>query len=208
MRVERTIVCLAGVGGRPSDWDAVIPLLGRQGRVAAAPPPSGRMVLVGHSEGGVRAVRIAVGEPGRVDALVLTSSFFPPARNGRPLAVAALDFARHRAWYLHEVLARGRWPQPTRRGAGRLRSMLPLAVRPGAYHLLAGAVECPVLVVHGAHDHLVPVAFARAARARHPAWTYRELAAAGHHPHRDRPQEWAGVVCGWLDAVLAGPAPR
>jgi pimeloyl-ACP methyl ester carboxylesterase len=86
--------------------------------------------------------------------------------------------------------------------------MLPLAVRPDRYHALADAVRCPVLAVHGDADHLVPVAFARAACARHPAWRYRELAGAGHHPHRDRAAEWAALVCDWLGAVLDPPGGR
>jgi len=199
----RTIVLLAGVGGSASEWDAAAPLLGGAGRVATTPPSTGAMVLVGHSQGGVRALRMAAHDNERVDAVVLTSSFYPPARAGRPAAVAALDFARHRALYAREVVARGRRPSPTRQGAAQLRSMLPLAARPERYHALAAAVRCPVLAVHGDADHLVPVAFARAACARHPDWTYRELAAAGHHPHRDRAPEWAAVVHAWLDPVLA-----
>jgi pimeloyl-ACP methyl ester carboxylesterase len=76
--------------------------------------------------------------------------------------------------------------------------MLPLVLRPSRYHALAAGVCCPVLAVHGAADHLVPVAFARAACARHPAWTYHELVGAGHHPHRDRAAEWAWAVCDWI----------
>ena len=205
MPPDRTIVCLAGVGGAASEWDAAAPLLGRLGPVATTPPAAGQMVLVGHSQGGIRALRIAAREPARVDALVLTSSFFPPARAGRSLAVAALDFAGHRALYARAVIARRRRPSPTRRGAGQLRTMLPLALRPDRYHALAGAVACPVLAVHGDVDHLVPVAFARAACARHPAWTYCELAGAGHHPHRDRAAEWGALVCDWLGAVLDPP---
>ena len=203
MPPDRTIVCLAGVGGSASEWDAAAPLLGRICPVAMTPPAAGRMVLVGHSQGGIRALRIAAREPARVDALVLTSSFFPPARAGRPVAVATLDFARHRALYAHAIVARRRRPTPTRQGAAQLRTMLPLALRPDRYHTLAGAVACPVLAVHGEADHLVPAAFARAACARHPAWTYRELAGAGHHPHRDRAREWAALVCEWLDPIIA-----
>jgi 3-oxoadipate enol-lactonase len=198
VRPDRTIVCLAGVGGGALEWDAAAPFLRRIGRVATALPPAARLVLIGHSQGGLQALRIAVREPGRVDAVVLTSSFFPPARGGRPLGVATLDFARHRALYAREVMARGQRPRPTRRGAGQLRAMLPLALRPSRYHALAAAVSCPVLAVHGDGDHLVPVAFARAACARHPGWTYAELAGAGHHPHRDRAAQWAGIVCDWI----------
>ena len=203
MQPERTIVCLAGVGGSAFEWDAAAPALGRLGPVATAPPAAGRMLLIGHSQGGIRALQIAARQAGRIDAIVLSSSFFPPARAGRPAAAAALDFAHHRALYGREVLARGRRPSPARRGAQQLRTMLPFALLPDRYHALAEAVACPVLAVHGDADHLVPVAFARAACARHPAWTYRELAGAGHHPHRDRAPEWTALVCGWLDPVLA-----
>ena len=198
MQPDRTIVCLGGVGGAASEWDAAAPFLGRLGRVATSPPAAGRIVVVGHSQGGLEALRVAVREPGRVAAVVLTSSFFPPARAGRPLPVAVLDFARHRALYAREVVGRRRRPRPTSRGAGQLRAMLPLALRPARYHVLAAAVRCPVLVVHGDVDHLVPVAFARAACARHPAWTYAELAGAGHNPHRDGTSQWAGLVCDWI----------
>jgi pimeloyl-ACP methyl ester carboxylesterase len=198
VRPDRTIVCLAGVGGSASEWDAAAPYLGRLGPLTTAPPGTGRLILIGHSQGGLQALRIAIREPGRVDAVVLTSSFFPPARAGRPLAVAVLDFARHRALYAREVIARGRRPRPTRRGAGQLRAMLRLALRPSRYHALAAAVSCPVLAVHGDADHLVPVAFARAACARHPGWAFTELAGAGHHPHRDGAAQWAGIVCDWI----------
>jgi pimeloyl-ACP methyl ester carboxylesterase len=208
VRPDLTIVCLAGVGGSAFEWDAAAPLLGRLGHVATTLPAAGRIALVGHSQGGIGALRSAASDPARVEAVVLTSSFFPPARADRPLAVAALDFARHRALYAREVVARRRRPSPTRRGAGQLRSMLPLALRPQRFHGLAEAVRCPVLAVHGDADHLVPVAFARAGCARHPAWTYRELAGAGHHPHRDRAPDWAALVCAWLDPILTAADGR
>ncbi len=62
-----------------------------------------------------------------------------------------------------------------------------------------------MLVIHGDRDHVVPVAFARAAVTAHPAWAYRELAGAGHRPHRDRAHAWAGAATAWLTDVLAGP---
>jgi fermentation-respiration switch protein FrsA (DUF1100 family) len=52
--------------------------------------------------------------------------------------------------------------------------------------------------VHGAADHVVPVAFAHAAAVRHPAWTYREVPDAGHYLHRDGPAAWAEIVPTWL----------
>ena len=79
-------------------------------------------------------------------------------------------------------------------------SLARLGLWPAAFHRLAGAVLCPVLVIHGDRDHIVPIAFARAAVAAHPSWTFRELRGAGHHPHRDQPAAFATAE--WLGTVL------
>jgi esterase len=199
---DRTIVCISGVGGSPSEWDAVTPLLSRFAGVATTIPARGSVVLIGHSEGGVAALRIAAGQPGRIDAAVLASGFFPPARAGRSLPAAVVDYGRHRLLYLRDLAARGRRPSPSRRGIGQMASLARLGLRPAAFHRLAGAVLCPVLVIHGDQDHIVPIAFARAAVAAHPSWTFRELHGIGHHPHRDQPTAWATAVTEWLGTVL------
>jgi pimeloyl-ACP methyl ester carboxylesterase len=175
--------------------------------VATAVPEHGALILVGHSQGGVEALRIAAGQPDRVGAVILTSSFFPPARAGRSRAAAALDYVHHRVLYVRERAAGRRASRPTWRGARQMAAVARLGIRPGAYHRLAGAVRCPVLVIHGDRDHVVPVAFARAAVAAHPDWTIRELRAAGHRPHRDQPQAWADVATRWLAGVIAGSEP-
>jgi pimeloyl-ACP methyl ester carboxylesterase len=194
----KSVVCISGVGRAPGEWDAVIPLMSAFGHVAMAIPPSGSLILVGHSQGGVQALQNAARLTDRVCAVVLTSSFFPPARAGRSLGLAALDYGRHRVLYVRELAGRKRAPSPTRRGFRQIASVARLGLHPAAFHRLAAAVRCPVLVIHGDRDHVVPVTFARAAAAAHPAWTFRELEGGGHHPHRDRPQEWAGVVTDWL----------
>jgi len=199
---DRTIVCISGVGGSPGEWDAVAPLLGRLARVATIIPASGSMVVIGHSEGCVGALRIAAAQPGRVDAVVLAGGFFPPARAGRPLPAAVLDYGRHRVLYLRDLAARGRRPSPSRRGLRQMASVARLGLRPAAFHRLAAAVRCPVLVVHGDRDHVVPIAFARAAAAAHPSWTFRELHGIGHHPHRDQPAAFAAAAAGWLGTTL------
>ena len=55
----------------------------------------------------------------------------------------------------------------------------------------------PVLLVHGVHDRLVPVASARAAAGRHPHWRYAELD-AGHTPQLEVPEEVAAEIRPWL----------
>jgi pimeloyl-ACP methyl ester carboxylesterase len=198
MPEHRTIVCMSGIGAAPDEWNAVMPALSAYGPVMTIVPAAGSVILVGHSEGGVRALRIAAAQPDRVHAVVVASGFFPPARAGRPLAAAAFDYGRHRLAYVREVARRDRRPQPTRRGAGQLAALARLGLRPAAFRRLAAAVHCPVLVIHGDQDHVVPIAFARAAAAEHPAWTLRELPGAGHNPHRDRPDEWAAAVTEWI----------
>lgn len=202
--VKRTIVCRSGVGGLPREWDAVAPALAAFGVVGTAVPAQGELILVGHSQGGVEALRIACGQPDRVGAMILTSSFFPPARGGRSRAEAALDYAHHRMLYVRERAAARRAPRPTWRGLRQMAAVARLGLWPAAYHRLAGAVRCPVLVIHGDRDHVVPVAFARAAVAAHPDWAYRELPAAGHRPHHDQAQAWAAVATAWLPGALAG----
>jgi len=201
MKAERTVVCMSGVGGAAAEWDLVSPSLARFGRVSTAPPAAGPLIVVGHSQGGVRALQMAAGEPGRVEAVVLASSFFPPARAGRPLAAAAVDYGRHRIAYARELAGRRRVPSPTRRGLRQMAAVARLGLRPAAFHLLASRAGCPVLVVHGDDDHVVPVSFARAAVAVHPTWTLRALPGAGHRPHRDHPDLWADAVSAWLRSV-------
>jgi len=192
-----TLVCLHGVGGSAGEWGPAARALGDRATIVPAVPGDGRFVLVGHSFGGVEAIALASQRPERVDGLVLTGSFFPPARGGRSYAATAWDYARHRAKYLRELADRRRTPRPTPSKAGQLSKLARLAMRPLSFHAVADGVRCPVLVIHGADDHVVPVAFARAAAAVHPEWTYAEVP-GGHAVHHDRPHEWAAVVAPWL----------
>jgi esterase len=193
-------VCLHGLGGSAAEWAEAVRKL-RHDRVATAMPPGGPVVLLGHSFGGVRALQIAAAQPERVNALVLTGTFFPPARGGRTLAETALDYGRHRVLYVRDLSGRGRAPRPRPMAARRLASLARLGLRPRAFHRLADGVACPVLVVHGDLDHVVPIGFARAAAAAHPAWMLREMRAGGHCVHRDRAPEWAAIVGGWLEGL-------
>jgi pimeloyl-ACP methyl ester carboxylesterase len=183
--------------------------------VAASPEP---VVLVGHSMGAVVALRVAAERPERVRAVVLGGCFFPPARNGRGLTASVTDYGRHRVAFVREArrggvaagagdatsagdaggsAGPGGWGE--RRGTGgSLRSLVGFALQPGRFDGLARAVRAPVLVVHAADDHHVPVDFALAAAARHPAWAIRVLAGGGHHAHVMAPAAWADAVTPWL----------
>ena len=102
--------------------------------------------------------------------------------------------------------------------AERLRAIRAFAVRPGGLpdrqsaeaclgvlaeqdqrSLLAG-LACPVLVVHGSHDRVTPVAAGRALAAALPHGRLLELPGTGHAPHWTRPREVAAAIrefCAW-----------
>ena len=52
----------------------------------------------------------------------------------------------------------------------------------------------PTLLVHGAHDRVVPIAWARRAQERIPDCEFRVFSECGHLPPREHSGEFAGVV--------------
>jgi pimeloyl-ACP methyl ester carboxylesterase len=55
-----------------------------------------------------------------------------------------------------------------------------------------------VLLLHGTHDRLVPIASARQAAKRLPHWTFVELD-TGHIPQIEAPQLVADEMVKWLN---------
>jgi pimeloyl-ACP methyl ester carboxylesterase len=72
-----------------------------------------------------------------------------------------------------------------------------------AYRRAISAVRCPVLVLHGTLDRLIPVAAARMVARAHPAWSLVVLPGVGHVPQLEAPQSCAAEIREWL-----GPAGR
>lgn len=60
------------------------------------------------------------------------------------------------------------------------------------------AIGQPVLLLHGKHDRLIPIASAHQAAKRLPHWTFRELE-AGHVPQMEAPQLVADEMVKWLN---------
>jgi pimeloyl-ACP methyl ester carboxylesterase len=74
-----------------------------------------------------------------------------------------------------------------------------------SYRRAVGSVTCPVLLLHGERDRLVPVALARAAARAQPAWSVHVLPGLGHLPMLEAPDQTAELITGWLDsAITAG----
>jgi pimeloyl-ACP methyl ester carboxylesterase len=68
-----------------------------------------------------------------------------------------------------------------------------------------GAVQSPVLVVHGRADRLVPLVLVESAQRRRPDWTF-ELLDCGHIPPLETPDRLVDVVRTWLAGVPVASA--
>ena len=121
-----------------------------------------------------------------------------------PLAVAADVVARHLKLADQRVTFAG----AERDFATALRSVVATASYPGrrAYRRQIGSITCPVLLIHGTGDRLVPIAVARAAARANPSWSLAELAGVGHVPQLEAPAETARVITGWLRTAGRGAA--
>jgi pimeloyl-ACP methyl ester carboxylesterase len=173
------------------------PDLGRGGQSDYVSPSQIRpgTILVGHSLGALLALRLASGSQS-VHGLIMTSGFYPPARNGQGYAAAWGDYARHRV-AVAGALASQR-ARPRRGGVRALASMAGLGLRPARFHRLATGVRVPVLVIHGSEDHYVPIGFMHAATRRYQLWDVTVLAGAGHNIHVDQPDDWLDITIPWL----------
>lgn len=63
------------------------------------------------------------------------------------------------------------------------------------------ALGCPVLLVHGTHDRLVPYAAAVRMARRHPSWRFVTGRGVGHVPQIEHPAWLAEVLRRWLATV-------
>ncbi len=69
------------------------------------------------------------------------------------------------------------------------------------YRRRVRSVTCPVLLLHGERDRLVPASAARRAGHDHPSWSVVILPGVGHVPQLEAPQECAAAITEWLGAA-------
>jgi len=119
--------------------------------------------------------------------------------------VSAEVIARH----VEVAVQRAGFPGIEQDFAAALRSVVRTAGYPHgrAYRQRAGSVACPVLLIHGTEDRLVPLAAARAAARANPSWSLRVFPGVGHVPQLEVPQQTAGAILAWLGAE-GRPAAR
>jgi pimeloyl-ACP methyl ester carboxylesterase len=202
-----------------------------------------RVVLVGHSMGGVIGILHAAVEPGSVAGLVATSSPFPFVRGALPHPLAIAGFAVYDAPGLGPMMLEARTRRLDPERAVRLgfrllaadpssipdeivrltadqlrershdpdapsafgdawRSLRRLGVRRDLAERAMGGVRCPVFVLHGRRDRLVPAAYAEAALRAHPAWRGRIFPDLGHVPQMEAPGRWLAEVADWSAEAL------
>ena len=100
---------------------------------------------------------------------------------------------------LHVAAVRERQADPEAPEAflGAARSLLRLGRRPDVSARALGSVRCPVLVIHGRRDRLMPARFAEATLDRRPEWRGRFLPNVGHVPMLEAPGRWLSEVADW-----------
>jgi pimeloyl-ACP methyl ester carboxylesterase len=122
-----------------------------------------------------------------------------PARVAPDIVARHVEVARRRAAMAGDGRDFARAARSVVETAGLLRGQ--------AYRRSLRGIDCPVLLIHGQRDRLVPVAAARAVARSHPAWTLVELPDIGHVPQLEAPAETAQAIKTWLArSGTAGPA--
>jgi pimeloyl-ACP methyl ester carboxylesterase len=94
-------------------------------------------------------------------------------------------------------------PEAEREIATSARSMIAAlgSLRGGSYRRAIRAIACPVLLLHGARDRMVPIAIARAAARANRAWTLIEMSGVGHVPQLEAPGDAARAITDWLGSA-------
>ena len=157
--------------------------------------------------------------PGVGRAVVARERRQPPARQiAGVLRLCCVEPARIAADVIRqhvEVLdQRARFTGTGQDSSAAIRSVVATVSYPGrrAYQRRIHAVACPVLLIHGTGDRLVPVAAARAAATGNPCWTLAEITGVGHVPQLEAPVSTARAITGWLRgagrAAAKAAAPR
>ncbi len=140
----------------------------------------------------------------------------PEALVARILSLCCADVSRIPADIVarHVEVARRRaaFPGTGQDFAAAMRSVIG-HVRSPSYRRQLRSVGCPVLMLHGARDRLVPVAAALAAVRAQPSWSLVVFSGVGHVPQLEVPGDTARAMTEWLGsagqraAVAATPGP-
>jgi pimeloyl-ACP methyl ester carboxylesterase len=106
---------------------------------------------------------------------------------------------------LHVAVARQReaFTEVDRGTVAAMRSVIATAGLGGgqAYRRGIRSITCPVVLLHGDKDRLVPVSAARSAARANPSWSLVVLPGVGHVPQLEAPRETATAISDWLGSA-------
>jgi pimeloyl-ACP methyl ester carboxylesterase len=83
---------------------------------------------------------------------------------------------------------------------GIVGALLGMKERPDSTPALAG-IRCPVLIIHGEEDQLIPLAAAQAMQAEIPGARLTVIPQAGHLPNMEQPAQFNRAVREFLEAI-------
>ena len=168
------------------------------------------MVLVGHSLGGSVALHAAAVLGSQLQALVQVAvggGVYQP----RPFAAVrrgGAAFLRWRPGWLAQLPPAEPLASPLRADLHAARGLLACSMRRQAVHqlpLLVHRLQVPSLWIAGSKDRVMEPRYVRHLASYAPDHDLLELAGAGHLPMRQRPDQLADAIEGWLVQRLASP---
>ncbi|MGZ5370692.1 alpha/beta fold hydrolase [Aeromicrobium sp.] len=133
--------------------------------------------------------------PAEVVDRIIKLCFADPTRADPQVLAASAELVEARRWI----------PKKEASFLEAARSLMRVLVKPERYVQEMGAIDKPVLLIHGEEDRLVPIAAARRAAAANPAWETAFLPGVGHTPQLEVPTQTADIIAEWLDRT---PFPR
>ena len=136
--------------------------------------------------------------PRRMVAEVLKMCCVDPGRVPADVVEQHVELAR----------ARGDFTEAPAAMIEAARSLILVLARRRRFAAISDRFTCPVLLLHGDSDRLVPLASAEAVSRTQPGWRFEVARDLGHVPQLEDPTWTAGRILDWLSSEAVGTDPE